>query len=187
MKIYTKAGDDGTTGLFGGSGIAKDDPRVEAYGTVDELAAAVGLARASELPRDLDDDLHALLTLLFRLGAELACTPGREAKLGVPLVDERDVAWLEGRIDAHQAELPLLREFVLPGGTRAAAALHLARTVCRRAERRVVSAGRGQALSAKLVVTLNRLGDLLFVLARRANHLGGAGDVPWNLSGGAVG
>jgi cob(I)alamin adenosyltransferase len=179
MKIYTRGGDDGDTGLFGGPRVPKDDPRVEAYGTVDELAAALGCARAGSPPELIDGPLARVQGQLFRLGAELACAPGREAKLGVEPISAADVAWVERTIDEHDAALPALRAFVLPGGTPLAAALHLARTICRRAERRVLQATRIAPLRPDLIVYLNRLGDLCFVLARRANHVGAVGDVPW--------
>ncbi len=179
MRIYTKTGDDGTTGLFGGLRLDKDSARVEAYGTVDELNSALGLARSAGLSADLDELLGVLQEDLFCLGAELACAPGKEASLPSKALGDADIERLEHSIDVHEAELPMLRNFVLPGGSHAAAALHLARTICRRAERNVLSAGRDTTLRPTLLVYLNRLADLLFVLARRENQLSGRGDVPW--------
>jgi cob(I)alamin adenosyltransferase len=179
MKTYTKTGDDGTTGLFGGERTTKDDARVEAYGTLDELNAAIGVARAAQPSPELDRVLADIQADLFTLGAELATSPEKHPKLGMRLIDDSDVTRLEQAIDACEAMLPPLRAFVLPGGTPTAAALHAARTICRRAERRVVSVGRSVEVRKDAVIYLNRLGDLLFVLARRANHETGTADVAW--------
>lgn len=179
MKIYTRTGDRGQTGLFGGARVDKDDPRVEAYGTVDETNAVIGTARAAGVTPELDALLAELQADLFVVGAELACVPGREGKLGMKLVGQVDVERLEHAIDNTERGLPPLKSFVLPGGTPAAAALHHARTVCRRAERRVLTSGNDGDLRAEMVVYLNRLSDLLFVLARRVNHDAGVPDVPW--------
>ncbi len=177
MKIYTKTGDKGETGLFGGVRVSKDDARVEAYGTIDEVNAAIGAARAERPTTRCDGVLGAVQEGLFTLGAELACAPGREAKLNLPLLTEADVERLERAIDEATDGLPELKHFVLPGGTRAAASLHVARTVARRAERLLVGLGaRGELLRY-----VNRLSDLLFVLARRENHEAGVDDVPWHV------
>lgn len=178
MRIYTKTGDDGTTGLFGGARVKKASPRVEAYGTVDELNATIGLARASGLSKDIDAVLEHVQTDLFTLGAELACVPGKEEKLSMRLVDGDDAARLEEAIDLAEEGLPALKNFVLPGGSAQAAYLHLARTVCRRAERAVLVLDDAPARS-DVVIYLNRLSDLLFTLARRENHLRSVTDVPW--------
>ena len=178
MKIYTKTGDDGTTGLFGGARVKKASSRVEAYGTVDELAAAGAVARAGGLEAWTDGVLGQVAVDLFTLGAELACVPGKEDKLKMTLVGGPDIARLEQAIDHAEGELPPLRTFVLPGGSRPAAALHLARTICRRAER-VVLAVDDTPARPEIVVYLNRLSDLLFVLARHANKAAGVADVPW--------
>ena len=164
MKIYTKTGDAGQTGLFGGPRVAKDDPRIEAYGAVDELNAALGLARAESLPPEIDTLLARIQNELFDLGAELA-TPNPAAH-GMAVLGPAHCEALEQAIDRHEAGLPPLKEFILPGGSRGAAALHLARTICRRAERRLVTLANSSAepVSANLVIYLNRLGDLLFVL-----------------------
>lgn len=179
MRIYTRTGDDGTTGLFGGGRVAKDDTRVEAYGSVDETCAAVGLARAASLPAEVDQALERVQSDLFVLGAELATLPGNEDKLRMRLLDPGDATRLERAIDAAELDLPPLTSFVLPGGTPGAAALHHARTVCRRAERRLLALRAVEPVRAELVVYLNRLSDLLFVLARRCNHVAGVVDVPW--------
>lgn len=177
-KIYTKSGDDGETGLFGGPRVRKDDLRIEAYGTVDELNSVVGLVRVQTLPQELDDLAGRIQNELFDLGAVLA-SPEPE-KFGLPGVGPRQVAALEAAIDRFEADLAPLAQFVLPGGTSAAAHLHLARTVCRRAERRLVSLAAAEPISPQAVIYLNRLSDLLFVAARWANFKAGIADVPWS-------
>jgi cob(I)alamin adenosyltransferase len=183
MRIYTRRGDDGTTGLFGGPRVGKDDLRVSAYGDVDELNSALGVARCDlqENPRlaDLDAFCARLQSELFDLGAELATPDVEGAPRAVPQTKAEDVARLEREIDRLEAELPELRSFILPGGTRAAASLHLCRTICRRAERLTVALSRHAQLSAEALAYLNRLSDLLFVMARAANHRGGGGEVQW--------
>ena len=178
MKLYTKTGDDGTTGLFGGGRVLKASARVEAYGTVDETNAAIGVARATRLDPAIDAVLALVQSDLFALGAELACVPGKEGKLGIEPIGERDITRLEHAIDDADSVCPPLKSFVLPGGSPGAAALHVARTVCRRAERAVLSVGDAPARS-DIVVYLNRLSDLLFVLARRENVAASVADVPW--------
>jgi cob(I)alamin adenosyltransferase len=178
MKIYTKTGDDGTTGLFGGGRVKKASQRVEAYGTVDELNATIGLARAAKLDAESEAVLAQVQVDLFTLGAELACVPGKEAKLSMKLLEDDDAVRLEKAIDQAEGHCTPLKYFVLPGGSPQAAALHLARTVCRRAERAVLALEDAPARST-IVVYLNRLSDLLFVLARRANVETNVPDVPW--------
>jgi cob(I)alamin adenosyltransferase len=178
MKIYTKTGDDGTTGLFGGARIKKCSSRVEAYGTVDELNATVGLVRAAGVGPFTDGVLSRVQVDLFTLGAELACVPGKEDKLALPLIQDADAVRLEQAIDDAEAKLTPLQTFILPGGSQQAASLHLARTVCRRAERAVLAVDDAPPRTM-LVVYLNRLSDLLFVLARLANLERGVADVPW--------
>ncbi|MBS2019154.1 MAG: cob(I)yrinic acid a,c-diamide adenosyltransferase [Deltaproteobacteria bacterium] len=177
MKIYTKTGDDGTTGLFGGARVKKNSLAVEAYGTVDELNATLGVARATKLDPFSESILAQVQVDLFTLGAELACVPGKEDDLGMPLLDTADGERLERAIDDAEKELAPLKTFVLPGGSPQAAALHLARTICRRAERRVLSVEDGPR--EEVVIYLNRLSDLLFTLARLANVKAGVDDVPW--------
>lgn len=183
MKLYTKTGDDGTTGLFGGGRVQKASLRVEAYGTVDELNAAIGFARTTKLEPFTDGVLAEVQVDLFTLGAELACVPGKEAKLSMKLLEAADAERLERAIDAAEEGLPPLKNFVLPGGSPQAAALHLARTVCRRAERSVLALDDAPP-RREIVVYLNRLSDLLFVLARKANATLGVEDVPWTPRGG---
>ena len=170
MKIYMKTGDTGDTGLFGGGRVAKNHPRVEAYGDVDELNAILGMVRAADPMPRVDEVLVPIQRDLFAIGALLA-TPDRE-KMAQHLQ--------KARIDEHRiAELEPLRAFILPGGSPKAAALHVARTVCRRAERRVVHLQRTIELPALAVIYLNRLSDLLFTLARLASKRAGAGEVTW--------
>ena len=181
MKIYTKTGDAGATGLFGGGRVPKDDPRVEAYGDVDELNAVIGMARSIEsLPR-VDEVLVPIQRDLFAIGALLA-TPDRD-KMALHLqkarIDASRIEELERAIDDGESELEPLRSFILPGGSAKAAALHVARTVCRRAERRVVRLQHDVELPPLAIIYLNRLSDLLFTLARVANLRAGAGEVTW--------
>jgi len=180
-KIYTKTGDRGDTGLFGGGRVGKDHPRVEAYGDVDELNAAIGLARSIELMPRIDEVLVPVQRDLFSLGALLA-TPDLEKmhqQLAKARIDDARIGQLEQAIDDGDRELEPLRAFILPGGTPKSAALHVARTVCRRAERRVVHLQHEVEIPPVVVVYLNRLSDLLFTLARLANARAGAGEVTW--------
>jgi cob(I)alamin adenosyltransferase len=170
VKIYTKTGDAGETGLFGGPRVRKSDPRVEAYGEVDELNASVGAVRALVEDPDIERELARIQEELFCVGAELATPHGAKARSAIPPVEASWAARLEGAIDAWSQELSPLSKFVLPGGTRAAAALHLARTVCRRAERRTVALTAEAEVLPAVLVYLNRLSDFLFVAARVANH-----------------
>jgi len=178
MKIYTKTGDAGETGLFGGPRVGKDAPRIEAYGTVDELNAVIGLARCEPLPAEVDRLLARVQDELFGVGAELA-TPDPVTQQ-TQFITSEHIGDLERAIDHFEAQLPPLKQFILPGGTRGAAALHLARNVCRRAERCLVRLKREEPVSAHLLGYLNRLGDLLFVVARVANAAQDVADVPWN-------
>lgn len=181
IKIYTKTGDAGDTGLFGGGRVPKDHVRVEAYGDVDELNATLGWVRAAEPMPRVDEIIAPVQRDLFSLGALLA-TPDRDkmhAQLEKARIDDARIRELEHAIDECEAELDPLRSFILPGGTQKAAALHVARTVCRRAERRVVTLRRGEAIPDLVVRYLNRLSDLLFMLARVANRRAGASEVSW--------
>lgn len=181
MKIYTKTGDAGDTGLFGGGRVAKNHPRVEAYGDVDELNAALGFVRAVEPMPRIDEVLVPVQRDLFAIGALLA-TPDIDkmrAHLEKARVDDGRIAELEHAIDAADAELTPLRAFIVPGGSPKAAALHVARTVCRRAERRVVELANDTEIPGLVVIYLNRLSDLLFTLARLSNKRGGVGEVTW--------
>jgi cob(I)alamin adenosyltransferase len=179
MKIYTQTGDDGDTGLFAGGRVRKDDARIEAYGTVDELNAAIGLARSERLPPEIDRALETVQSDLFSVGAELA-TPDPE-KHGMALVGDAAVQTLETAIDNLEAGLSPLRHFILPAGCRGATLLHLARGICRRAERRVVTLAdiSGSEISPRIIRYLNRLGDYLFVAARFANAEANVGETQW--------
>jgi cob(I)alamin adenosyltransferase len=179
MKIYTRTGDDGTTSLYGGRRVSKAELRVCAYGTIDEANSSIGLARAYGLPPEVDRVLDTVQRDLFVIGAELASGLNAEAKLGMDLVDARDVERLEQAIDAAEQGLAPLRTFILPGGSLGASALHLARTVARRAERELVRLREQAPVRPEVVAYVNRLSDLLFVLARRANSAQGVSDVPW--------
>ena len=181
MKIYTRTGDDGATGLFGGGRVKKHHPRIEAYGTVDETNAVLAMALSAFKDEPGEESVAPLLTLLqadlFVLGADLATPSSARAK--APRIEAAHVAALEESIDKFQASLPPLKTFILPGGTLAASMLHLARTTCRRAERRAVAAMEQEDLSPHALIYLNRLSDLLFVLARWANHASGIAETPW--------
>ena len=178
MKIYTKNGDCGQTGLFQGPRVSKDDARIEAYGTVDELSSVLGITRSGEgLPEEIDKVLERIQHQLFSLGAELA-TPN-PTEHGTQLITSAATDWVEQAIDRFDVKLPPLTNFILPAGTPAAASLHFARVVCRRAERRVVTLATVTELSPHVLAYVNRVGDLLFVLARAANAAAGTPDVPW--------
>lgn len=177
MKVYTRGGDQGETSLFGGKRVSKADARVEAYGEVDELNSLLGVARSAlQDGSDLDEKLAVLQSALFDVGGELAA-PDPEQK--VPRVSDGEVEELEGWIDACERELEPIRSFILPGGATAAAVLHHARTVCRRAERRVVSLAADEPVSDVVVRYLNRLSDLLFVMARVVNARAGVEEPKW--------
>ena len=179
VKIYTKTGDAGDTSLFDGTRVSKTDLRVVAYGDVDELQACLGVARAAGLPADLDEMCVALQRDLFALGARLADPSHKIAKRVEKIVINDDsVARLEGWIDRLDTEIPLLRHFILSDGAPAGATLHLARTVCRRAERSILLLGK-DAVEPVAIVYINRLSDLLFTMARAANHRAGATETPW--------
>ena len=171
-KIYTRTGDDGSTGLGDGSRIAKDSLRVEAYGTVDEANSCIGLVLATDMPEDIRTLLTAVQHQLFDLGGEL-CIPGHAA------IDDEDVERLEQHLDRYNDDLPPLKDFILPGGGEAAARCHVARTVVRRAERETVALSRVEAVRPQAIRYLNRLSDLLFVLSRVLARASGHGEVLW--------
>jgi cob(I)alamin adenosyltransferase len=183
MKIYTKTGDAGETGLFGGGRVPKDDPRVRAYGDVDETNAAIGFAASLE-PQTFESSLlQTIQRDLFTIGAELATPdPSKLAKAlsrSGTAIGASDVGALESVIDNYEARLTPLKNFILPGGTPKAAALHVARTTCRRAERAVVTLARDEQINPVIIHYLNRLSDLLFVLARAVNQQAGRDDIVW--------
>jgi cob(I)alamin adenosyltransferase len=179
VKIYTRTGDAGETGLFDGRRVPKSDLRVEAYGEVDELNATIGLVLAEPLDDDIAETLRTIQRDLFAIGGRLA-DPGRMIAVRVEKVglSTAKVARLEGWIDSYESTLSPLRRFILPGGTRPASLLHVARTVCRRAERRIVLLGR-EGVEPEVLAYVNRLSDLLFVLARLANARAGIADIEW--------
>ena len=172
-KIYTRTGDDGSTGLGDGSRVAKDSLRVEAYGTVDEANSCIGLVLASEVPEDIRTLLTSVQHQMFDLGGEL-CIPGHAA------IDDEDVERLEQHLDRYNDDLPPLKDFILPGGGEAAARCHIARTVVRRAERETVALSRVETVRPQAIRYLNRLSDLLFVLSRVLARSSGHGEVLWN-------
>jgi cob(I)alamin adenosyltransferase len=179
VKIYTRTGDDGDTGLFDGTRVSKSDPRVAAYGDVDELNAWLGLVLASTAEPDIKTMLEQIQRDLFGLGARLADPAKRIAeRVTKAAVTPQDIARLEELIDRLESELPPLRRFILAGGSPAGASLHVARTVCRRAERSIVALG-GDAVERDLLIYINRLSDLLFVMARAVNRRAGAPELEW--------
>ncbi len=181
MKIYTRRGDRGETGLFGGGRVAKSHVRVEAYGDVDELNACLGLAVAALSDPQIVDRIRTIQRDLFAIGARLA-TPGAdtgEARPVLPPLPVERVQAMEDWIDRAMEEAPPLKSFIVPGGTKGAAALHVARAICRRTERAVVRLGESEGIDAGVLEYLNRLSDLLFALARLENHRGGIGDLLW--------
>ncbi|MGD8318294.1 MAG: cob(I)yrinic acid a,c-diamide adenosyltransferase [Myxococcales bacterium] len=179
MKIYTKTGDTGETGLFGGARVSKASRRVDAYGQVDELNSMIGWTRVAVSDVGIDSLLNRIQNELFEVGAELGSTEDRKQKSGVPLIAEQHVHALERAIDQYEQGPPPLTTFVLPGGSEAASRFHLARCICRRAERALVALAFDESLRGELFRYLNRLSDLLFVLARYSNHAAGVSDIPW--------
>lgn len=190
MKLYTRSGDDGTTGLFGGGRVGKDHPRIEAYGTVDELNACLGLAAAAcggtDSERRFREILTAIQSRLFDIGADLATPQESPYRDRLPEVGPRHVEEMERWIDEVDGQVPPIRTFILPGGTELASRLHLARTICRRAERLIVAFGHAEPVGEDVVKFLNRTSDLLFAMARGANHAAGVADVPWVAGGGTA-
>ncbi len=178
MKIYTRTGDDGTTGLFSGIRVAKNSARVEAYGAIDELNAALGLAAAAGPVGPVADWIREIQCMLFALGADVA-TPGTESGGRIVRIAPPQILRLEDGIDRMTGELPELKNFILPGGTPAAAHIHAARTICRRAERRALELAGQEPVNADAIVYLNRLSDFLFTLARWENSLRGTAETAW--------
>ena len=180
MKIYTKTGDTGETSLFGGQRLAKSHLRIEAYGTVDELNAVLGVVRSLDPSSEIDVLVEEIQQHLFVIGAELASPQGSVE--GLPPTGAAQIEHVESAIDRFEQQLPELKQFILPGGVPIAANLHLARCICRRAERRIVELSQTQQSNVPqaVLVYFNRLGDLLFVMAREANRYAGSDDVPWN-------
>jgi cob(I)alamin adenosyltransferase len=179
-KIYTRGGDRGQTSLGGGQRVDKDDARIEAYGTVDELNSALGVALAGGLAERLDTELTRIQNELFHLGSDLCILEADKEKMPVPQIDQRHIDTLEALLDELTAEVGPLENFILPGGSHGAAHLHIARTVCRRAERRLVTLARDEPVGALTVNYLNRLSDALFVMARYENKQRGVSDTLWD-------
>lgn len=179
-KVYTRTGDDGTTGLGSGRRVAKDSPRIEAYGTVDELNSQIGVVLAAGVNDEIAAALRSIQNDLFHLGSDLCVPEEEKERRPVPRIEERHVAELESLIDRLSLELAPLENFVLPGGADGAAHLHVARTICRRAERRVVTLAAGEPVGPHTVRYLNRLSDALFVMARHENKRRGSPDVLWD-------
>ena len=182
MKIYTRTGDDGSTGLFGGDRVRKSDARIECYGTVDELNAALGVARVAasgDVGGGIGEMIARVQHELFVIGSHLATPEDSPSTRSLPLLDETMVGRLEMEIDAAEAEVEPLRNFILPGGCELAARLHFARTVCRRAERVLVDFAMDRPIAGMIVTYMNRLSDWLFVVARLANKRAGVADIMW--------
>jgi cob(I)alamin adenosyltransferase len=179
-RVYTRTGDDGTTGLGGGQRVPKDSVRIETYGTVDELSSEIGAAVALGLSSRLAETLARIQNELFNVGSDLCILEEDKTRMPVPVVEARHVEALERLMDELSSELPALDNFILPGGSPGAAQLHVARTVCRRAERLAVALAREEAVGPFVVKYLNRLSDALFVMARYENLQKGIPDVLWN-------
>ncbi len=179
MKIYTKTGDNGTTGLFDGRRVRKDDLRVDTYGTADELNSIIGLAIAFDLPEKMIDDIRKVSLDLFVLGGDLATPRNSEVSYKVNRINESYILWLEKKIDEYTEILPPLTNFILPGGCKSASFLHQARTVCRRLERKMVTLSEQEDLGEFVIIYVNRLSDYLFMAARLANFYNKIEDVIW--------
>jgi len=179
MKIYTKTGDDGTTGLFGGKRVQKSDLRVHVYGTIDELNSIIGLITTKNVNERIKDVLIDLNNLLFVAGSDVATPLEPKPRFNIDRIDETHILWLEKLLDEYTNELPELKNFILPGGTEVSALLQFARTTCRRAERYAVELSMNENFGEYIVKFLNRLSDFLFTAARMANFLEGIEDVKW--------
>lgn len=179
FKVYTKTGDDGTTGLVGGNRVKKYDPRLEAYGTVDELNACIGVIRSYSIPEEISDLLIQIQNKLFNIGSRLASDEKGDALTANLAIKYEDIELLEKEIDKLEESLPELRNFILPGGELSMAQCHMARTVCRRAERRIVEFAEHSPVQSEIIKYLNRLSDFLFVLARKLGNSNGAEETIW--------
>ncbi len=177
MKIYTKTGDDGSTGLNGGKRVQKSDLRVSVYGTIDELNSVLGIVVAFDVPEPIKESLVKLNSMLFIAGSDIA-TP-MDNKINIERINAENILWLEILIDDYTSKLPELKHFILPGGSQQSAFLHLARTVCRRAERLAVELAQTEDIGEFIIKYLNRLSDYLFTASRYANFLSGKPDVEW--------
>jgi len=180
MKIYTKTGDKGETSLFGAGRVSKDNIRIEAFGTVDELNSFIGLVITESKNDEVKQTLIKIQNQLFNLGSDLATPNEMESQnISIPRITDEDYKYIEQQIDFFSDKLDELKFFILPGGTRAASILHIARTICRRAERRVVALNNTVKINSNIIIFLNRISDLLFVLARYENKISGINDIKW--------
>jgi len=179
-RIYTRTGDDGSTGLGGGQRIGKDSPRIETFGTIDELNSCIGLALAAGVGDEIRDPLRAIQNELFHLGSDLCFLEEDKGRVTIPVIEARHTEALEKLIDRLTERLGPVENFILPGGTESAARLHLARCVCRRAERLAIALSRSERIGPHVITYLNRLSDALFVMARHENRRVGIDDVCWN-------
>ncbi|HXU25145.1 MAG TPA: cob(I)yrinic acid a,c-diamide adenosyltransferase [Tepidiformaceae bacterium] len=182
-RVYTRAGDDGTTALGGGQRVAKDSLRIEAYGTVDELNSTIGVAVSAGLHETMRPQFFVIQQVLFNVGSDLCILEEDKLRFAVPGIEQRHIDQLEGWIDGWNDGMEPLRSFILPGGDLSAAQLHVARTVCRRAERLTIALGREEQIGKFVVPYLNRLSDLLFVASRYQAQLAGVGDILWDSHG----
>jgi cob(I)alamin adenosyltransferase len=179
IKIYTKTGDDGTTGLIGGSRVKKYDSRLEAYGTVDELNAATGVLRSSKLPADVIEILNKIQNKLFNIGSQLASDEKGEAFTANLAITAENIKDLEDAIDKYQNQLPELTHFIIPGGDFSSAQCHVARTVCRRAERRILEFAQHSKVHSEIIIYINRLSDFFFVLSRKLAFVNNTEEIGW--------
>jgi cob(I)alamin adenosyltransferase len=179
LKIYTKTGDDGTTGLIGGSRVKKYDSRLEAYGTIDELNAAIGVLCSAELPGDAVEILGKIQNKLFNIGSLLASDEKGEAFTASLAITESDIKFLEDAMDKYQNQLPELTHFIIPGGDFSSAQCHVARTVCRRAERRILEFAEHSKVRPEIIIYVNRLSDFFFVLSRKLGFDKGIEEIAW--------
>jgi len=182
MKIYTKGGDTGETGLFGGERVSKDSLRIESYGTVDELNSFIGLAILEILDKETKSLLYKIQNQLFTLGSDLAAPDTeRNKRYNIPRVTEEFYIFLESEIDKFESRNEELKNFILPGGSKSAALLHICRTICRRGERNIVSLSKTDDINKSIIIYLNRLSDLFFVLARHENKINNTPDIKWEI------
>jgi cob(I)alamin adenosyltransferase len=179
IKIYTKTGDDGTTGLIGGSRVKKYDSRLEAYGTIDELNAATGVLRSSKLPADVIEILNKIQNKLFNIGSQLASDEKGEAFTANLAITAENIKDLEDTIDEYQNQLPELTHFIIPGGDFSSAQCHVARTVCRRAERRILEFAQHSKVNSEIIIYINRLSDFFFVLSRKLAFVNNTEEIGW--------
>lgn len=182
MKIYTKTGDDGSTSVFGGTRVTKNNIRINAYGTIDELNSVIGIALANKISNETKFELEKIQNTLFQIGSELASPENVKSDI-IKKTSEDEIKYLESLIDKFDEKLPPLNNFILPGGNKSASYLHLARTICRRAERIIVELKENENINNHILVYLNRFSDLLFVLARYENFVTSTPEIVWKTRG----